>query len=149
MRLDKQAGPESCFGNPGEKVNPSRPSLRMTPPPPFSRSPPRRLSATRNLFVSGTAPVRAHVFCGWHDTHDDVCCICTARSPPCPSPATTKVTKKSFKFAQQHDLSFFFVSAADGTNVVKAFEEAIKAGLEFKKNGGDFVDEALSLLEDT
>eukprot|EP00904_Undaria_pinnatifida_P007741 jgi/Undpi1/4097/HiC_scaffold_16.g07464.m1 len=59
------------------------------------------------------------------------------------------VTKKSFKFAQQHDLPFFFVSAADGTNVVKAFEESIKAGLEFKKNGGDFVDEALSLLADT
>lgn len=46
-------------------------------------------------------------------------------------------------------MSFFFVSAADGTNVVKAFEEAIKAGLEFKRNGGDFVDEALSLFEDT
>lgn len=60
-----------------------------------------------------------------------------------------KVTKKSFKFAQQHELPFFFVSAADGTNVVKAFDEAIAAGLEFKKNGGDFVDEALSLVEDT
>ncbi|CAM9377318.1 unnamed protein product [Ectocarpus sp. 8 AP-2014] len=58
-----------------------------------------------------------------------------------------QVTKKSFKFAQQHDLPFFFVSAADGTNVVKAFDEAVKAGMEFKKNGGDFVDEALSLLE--
>lgn len=60
-----------------------------------------------------------------------------------------QVTKKSFKFAQQHNLPFFFVSAADGTNVVKAFEEAIKSGLEFKRNGGDFVDEALSLLADT
>jgi Rab-like protein 2 len=31
----------------------------------------------------------------------------------------TQVTKKSFKFAQTHSLPFFFVSAADGTNVVK------------------------------
>ncbi|CAN0031996.1 unnamed protein product [Ascophyllum nodosum] len=57
------------------------------------------------------------------------------------------VTKKTFKFGQQHGLPFFFVSAADGTNVVRVFQEAIKAGLEFKKNGGDFVDEALTLLE--
>lgn len=39
-----------------------------------------------------------------------------------------KVTKKSFKFAQQHGLPFYFVSAADGMNVVKIFEEAIKVG---------------------
>jgi Rab-like protein 2 len=30
-----------------------------------------------------------------------------------------QVTKKSFKFASQYDLPFFFVSAADGTNVVQ------------------------------
>ena len=30
-----------------------------------------------------------------------------------------KVTTKSFKFAAQYDLDFHFVSAADGTNVVK------------------------------
>jgi hypothetical protein len=29
------------------------------------------------------------------------------------------VTKKSFKFASQHELPFFFVSAADGANVVQ------------------------------
>lgn len=60
-----------------------------------------------------------------------------------------QVTKKSFKFGDKHGMSFFFVSAADGTNVVKAFHEAIKAGLEYKRNVGDFVDEALSLLEST
>ncbi|CAM9190309.1 unnamed protein product [Discosporangium mesarthrocarpum] len=57
------------------------------------------------------------------------------------------VTKKSFKFASQHDLPLFFVSAADGTNVVKVFEEAIKSALEYKRNGGDFLDKALSLLD--
>jgi hypothetical protein len=30
-----------------------------------------------------------------------------------------QVTKKSFKFASQHELPFFFVSAADGANVVQ------------------------------
>ena len=30
-----------------------------------------------------------------------------------------QVTKKSFKFARTHHLPFFFVSASDGTNVVK------------------------------
>lgn len=59
------------------------------------------------------------------------------------------MTTKNFKFADQNDMTFFFVSAADGTNVVKVFEEAIEAGLKYKRNGGDFVDEALSLLEDT
>ena len=30
-----------------------------------------------------------------------------------------QVTKKSFKFARAHHLPFYFVSASDGTNVVK------------------------------
>lgn len=30
------------------------------------------------------------------------------------------VTRKEFKFASKHNLPFFFVSAADGTNVTKA-----------------------------
>jgi Rab-like protein 2 len=30
-----------------------------------------------------------------------------------------KVTKKAFQFPKKHDLPFYFVSAADGTNVVK------------------------------
>merc|ERR1712196_91222 len=46
-----------------------------------------------------------------------------------------KVTKKNFKFASQNGLPFFFVSAADGTNVVTIFEEAIKLALEFKNSG--------------
>jgi hypothetical protein len=29
------------------------------------------------------------------------------------------VTRKEFKFAAKHNLPFFFVSAADGTNIVK------------------------------
>ena len=53
-----------------------------------------------------------------------------------------QVTKKNFKFAAQNSLPFFFVSAADGTNVVKVFDEAIREGVQYKVNGKtDFVTE--------
>ncbi|KAG5189949.1 RTW, ras superfamily GTPase [Tribonema minus] len=57
------------------------------------------------------------------------------------------VTKKCFKFATQHNLPFFFVSAADGANVVQVFEEAIRLAIEHKRSGGDFVEDALTLLD--
>mmetsp|Transcript_48966 Transcript_48966/g.59058 ORF Transcript_48966/g.59058 Transcript_48966/m.59058 type:complete len:199 (-) Transcript_48966:206-802(-) len=60
------------------------------------------------------------------------------------------VTKKKFKFASKNNIPFFFVSSADGTNVVKVFEEAICAGLGHKKFGGDdFLSECLGLFDDT
>ena len=60
-----------------------------------------------------------------------------------------QVTKKNFKFAATHNIPFFFVSAADGTNVVKVFEEAIREGYEHRKSGKtDFVTECLSLFPD-
>lgn len=60
-----------------------------------------------------------------------------------------RVTRKSFKFAGQNSLPFFFVSSADGTNVVKIFEEAICAGLGQKKFGGkDFISECLELFDE-
>mmetsp|Transcript_11119 Transcript_11119/g.16833 ORF Transcript_11119/g.16833 Transcript_11119/m.16833 type:complete len:233 (+) Transcript_11119:2904-3602(+) len=59
------------------------------------------------------------------------------------------VTKKNFKFPGEHNLPFFFASSADGTNVVKLFEEAICAALGHKKFGGqDFISECLELFED-
>ena len=59
------------------------------------------------------------------------------------------VTKKSFKFASDHHMPFFFVSSADGTNVVKVFEEAICMALGQKRYGErDFLRECLELLED-
>jgi Rab-like protein 2 len=42
------------------------------------------------------------------------------------------VTGKSFKFPEQHDLPFFFVSAADGTNVVKVFEQAVEEAVRYR-----------------
>lgn len=59
------------------------------------------------------------------------------------------VTTKSFKFPREHNLPFFFASSADGTNVVKVFEEAVCAGLSQRKFGKkDFLSECLELFED-
>ena len=46
-----------------------------------------------------------------------------------------QVTKKEFKFASRHNLPFFFVSAADGTNVVKVFHQAIREAISYKQSG--------------
>ncbi|KAM6320911.1 rab-like protein 2A [Aegotheles albertisi] len=61
--------------------------------------------------------------------------------------ADMKVTQKSFNFAQKFSLPFYFVSAADGTNVVKLFNDAIKLAVAYKQNSGDFMDEVMRELE--
>lgn len=58
------------------------------------------------------------------------------------------VTRKSFKFAAKHNLPFFFVSAADGTNVVKVFHSAVQEAKRFKESGGDLFSDMMSLLND-
>ena len=57
------------------------------------------------------------------------------------------VTRKELKFAAKHNLPFFFVSAADGTNVVKVFQSAILEAKRFKESGGDFLSNLLETLE--
>ena len=58
------------------------------------------------------------------------------------------VTKKKFGFAAKRNLPFEFASAADGTNVVKIFEDAIKLALQFKKNPDeDFYEQALQIAD--
>lgn len=60
------------------------------------------------------------------------------------------VTEKTFKFAEQHNLPFYFVSAADGTNVVKVFNEALNAALKYKQNPPDsFMNDVLEFLNET
>lgn len=60
------------------------------------------------------------------------------------------VTRKVFKFPTEHNLPFFFVSSADGTNVEKLFEEAVCAALVHKKfSGGDFITECLEILDNS
>uniref|UniRef100_A0A8C0YAQ1 RAB, member of RAS oncogene family-like 2 n=3 Tax=Cyprinus carpio TaxID=7962 RepID=A0A8C0YAQ1_CYPCA len=61
--------------------------------------------------------------------------------------ADIKVTQKSFNFAKKQGLPFYFVSAADGTNVVKVFKDAIQMALSYKKNSSDFMDEVMRELE--
>ncbi|KAH0617233.1 hypothetical protein JD844_029101 [Phrynosoma platyrhinos] len=88
--------------------------------------------------------------------------------------ADMKVTQKSFNFPRKFNLPFYFVSAADGTNVVKVgeghccmwaksrvhftfsifgslllqvFNDAIRLAVAYKQNSGDFMDEVLKELE--
>ncbi|KAG8518001.1 Rab-like protein 2A [Galemys pyrenaicus] len=61
--------------------------------------------------------------------------------------ADMKMTQKSFSFARKFSLPLYFVSAADGTNVVKLFNDAIRLALTYKRNSQDFMDEVLQELE--
>ncbi|KAK1784640.1 hypothetical protein P4O66_003326 [Electrophorus voltai] len=61
--------------------------------------------------------------------------------------ADMRVTQKSFNFAKKQGLPFYFVSAADGTNVVKVFKDSINMALSYKKNSSDFMDEVMRELE--
>jgi hypothetical protein len=49
------------------------------------------------------------------------------------------VTTKTFKFPEQHNLPFFFVSAADGTNVVKVFEQAVSEAVRHRDKVKDML----------
>uniref|UniRef100_A0A1A7WWU9 RAB, member of RAS oncogene family-like 2 n=1 Tax=Iconisemion striatum TaxID=60296 RepID=A0A1A7WWU9_9TELE len=61
--------------------------------------------------------------------------------------ADLKVTQKTFNFGKKDGLPFYFVSAADGTNVVKMFRDMIKKALDYKQNPRDFIDEVMQELE--
>ncbi len=57
------------------------------------------------------------------------------------------VTKKNFEFPKEHNLPFFFASSADGLNVVEIFDEAVRAGLDYRKDGPkDLSTECLELF---
>ena len=58
-----------------------------------------------------------------------------------------EVTTKPFQFASKRNLPFMFCSAADGTNVVKTFTDAIEAALKFKQNPGDFMEQLLETVD--
>jgi len=49
------------------------------------------------------------------------------------------MAKKRFNFAADNKLPFFFVSAADGTNIVKVFSEAVKLAIKCKEEPADEV----------
>jgi hypothetical protein len=71
--------------------------------------------------------------------------IKSMRSPS--APHFFQVTSKSFNFAAKHKLPFFFVSASDGTNVVKIFQLAMRTGIKYQAEPKeDFYQEVLDLL---
>ena len=73
-------------------------------------------------------------------------CICIANKID----VDYNVTSKAFAFPSKHNLPFYFVSAADGTNVVKIFEEAVSLAHSYKTGGEkDFVAEVLELLDES
>ncbi|RYG48306.1 hypothetical protein EON67_07730 [archaeon] len=51
------------------------------------------------------------------------------------------VTSKTFAFPAKHNLPFYYVSAADGTNVVQCFRDAIDAAWKYKHGDKDYIAE--------
>lgn len=76
----------------------------------------------------------------------DIPCICVANKIDLDPTAT----QKKFGFATKYDMNLYFVSAADGRNVVKTFKEAIRMGKSFMDDPkkGDIEDDILELLKD-
>ena len=51
--------------------------------------------------------------------------------------------------AQKINCPFYLVSAADGTNVVRIFEELIKIGVDHKKNPkSNYYEKIMEILEE-
>ncbi|KAK6645406.1 Rab-like protein 2A [Polyplax serrata] len=61
--------------------------------------------------------------------------------------ANAEATQKSYAFPQKNNLPFYYVSASDGTNVVRLFKDAIEAAVDSKKNSTDITDQIIEELE--
>lgn len=63
--------------------------------------------------------------------------------------AKPEVTTKKFQFAEKHGLSFYFASAADGTNVVRIFEDCLALATRNKDNPEDsYLKDVMEVLDD-
>ena len=60
------------------------------------------------------------------------------------------VMSKDFAFPKKHGMQLYFCSAADGTNVVAAFEDAIARGVDYRENppDDDYLNAVLNLLSE-
>lgn len=59
-----------------------------------------------------------------------------------------EVTKKSFSFPKKNDMPLYFVSAANGTNVVRLFRDSIRLANAYQMGDTqDFIDQVLRELE--
>lgn len=74
-------------------------------------------------------------------------CLGGQANAPLLSAADIQMTQKNFSFAKKFSLPLYFVSAADGTNVVKLFNDAIRLAVAYKESSQDFMDEVLQELE--
>ena len=54
------------------------------------------------------------------------------------------VTSKSFAFTTKNGIPLYYVSASDGTNVVKLFNDAVKEAVKYKKDPVDIEDQIMS-----
>ncbi|XP_054721989.1 rab-like protein 2A [Uloborus diversus] len=83
----------------------------------------------------------------WHaelrEYRPEIPCLCAANKID----ANPTVVKKSFNLPQKLKMPMYFVSASDGTNVVKLFNDAIKNAVLYKKNPTDFFDKVMQELE--
>lgn len=60
-----------------------------------------------------------------------------------------RVTNKEFKFAKRQGLPFEFASAADGTNIVKLFDQAIELAEAYKgEEGNDFIADVQKFMDE-
>lgn len=57
------------------------------------------------------------------------------------------IAGKSFAFPEKNNIPMYYVSASNGTNVVKLFKEAINAAFQYKKNPTDLTDQIMEELE--
>ena len=60
-----------------------------------------------------------------------------------------RTTQRQYKLADKLNCPFYWVSASDGTNVVRIFEELIKIGVEHKKNPkNNYYEKIMDILDD-
>ncbi|CAF0742495.1 unnamed protein product [Adineta steineri] len=79
------------------------------------------------------------------DIRPHIPCLCAVNKID----SAMEVTKKSFSFPKKHDMPLYFVSAADGTNVVRLFRDAIRLANAYRSGDtGDFIDQIMRELED-
>ena len=54
---------------------------------------------------------------------------------------------KSFAFTTKNGIPLYYVSASDGTNVVKLFNDAVAEAVKYKKDPVDIEDQIMEELE--
>lgn len=62
-----------------------------------------------------------------------------------------KATARRYKFIEEIGCPFNFVSAANGTNVVAVFKQALDLAIHYKANPhqDDFMNEVMDLIKDS